>query len=201
MTASRVHAIGVLGSGRVGSVLAGRLAEAGHQVEVGTRENLRTVVERAEIVINATPGETTLELMTSLREPLAGKLLVDVANATVRDSDGLPGALAYPDRSLAEHLQDALPDTQVVKTLNTMLFSVMVNPAGLSVPPTAFLSGNDPAAKTVVAGLLGDLGWPTEQIMDLGDVRTARGTEAFVLLVPHFIRSRGLSPFALTIAS
>jgi 8-hydroxy-5-deazaflavin:NADPH oxidoreductase len=48
--------------------------------------------------------------------------------------------------------------------------------------------------------LLGDLGWPSAWIEDLGDISTARGLEALVLLVPYIIRRRGLVPFALTVA-
>jgi 8-hydroxy-5-deazaflavin:NADPH oxidoreductase len=48
--------------------------------------------------------------------------------------------------------------------------------------------------------LLGDLGWPNDWIEDLGDITSARGVEAVMLLVPHIIRSRGFSPFAFTLA-
>jgi 8-hydroxy-5-deazaflavin:NADPH oxidoreductase len=111
----------------------------------------------------------------------------------------MPGNLCYPNSSLAEHLQQALPNTHVVKTLNTMLFTVIVDPHSLSTPPTAFLSGNDGDAKATVTKLLGDLGWPTDWSLDLGDITTARGTEAVILLVPHILRTRGFAPFALTI--
>jgi len=210
-----LHTIGILGAGRVGTTLAGKLAQAGHDIAVGTRTGTRpddwtgpsfefadhqATARRAEIVINATPGDSALERLTALREPLAGKILIDVSNATRHGADSMPGALSYPGGSLAEHLQDALPDTRVVKTLNTMLFTVMADPRSLSIPPTAFLSGNDPDAKAVVGDLLGDLGWPPEWIMDLGNLATARGTEALVLLVPHVIRGRGFAPFALTLA-
>jgi predicted dinucleotide-binding enzyme len=40
--------------------------------------------------------------------------------------------------------------SDVVKSLNTMLFSVMTAPRGLGMPPTAFVSGNDADAKSVV---------------------------------------------------
>jgi len=111
-----------------------------------------------------------------------------------------PGGLCYPNSSLAEHLQAALPRTRVVKTLNTMLFTVMVNPQHLSTPPTAFLSGDAEDAKAAVASLLGDLGWPAEWITDLGDITTARGPEALMLLVPSLARRYGFAPFALAVA-
>ena len=194
--------IGILGAGRVGTTLARALTAAGHQVTLGRRGNgdHAIVARGADIVVNAPPGDTTLERLTALRAELAGKILVDVSNATHDAADGLPGELCYPGDSLAERLQAALPGTQVVKTLNTMLFTVMTDPGGLTTPPTAYLSGNDEQAKKTVAGLLGDLGWDPAWIEDLGDITTARATEAMVLVVPHVLRRNGFTPFAVSIA-
>ncbi|AHH98147.1 NAD(P)-binding domain-containing protein [Kutzneria viridogrisea] len=205
----------ILGSGRVAAVLADKLAEAGRTVLVGTRNPAEApanwtgrpvefaepeqAVRRAAVVINATPGDSSVRRLEALRDALRDKVLVDVSNATLRGPDGMPAGLVYPGSSLAEHLQQALPGTHVVKALNTMFFTVMANPRALSSPPTAFVSGNDPAAKAVVRGLLADLGWPPAWIEDLGDITTARGTEALVLLVPSILRNRGRKPFALSI--
>ena len=211
--------IGILGTGRVGSGLARELTAAGHEVTLGHRRppeepaapgtgparglrcaDQRTAVATTDIVLNATPGDTTLERLSALGIELAGKILIDVSNATRHSPDGLPSDLCYPGSSLAEKLQRALPATRVVKTLNTMLFPVMTAPAALSTPPTAYLSGNDADAKNITAGLLGDLGWRPEWIEDLGDITTARATEALVLLVPHVLRRRGFQPFAVSLA-
>ncbi|MFC5664916.1 NADPH-dependent F420 reductase [Kitasatospora misakiensis] len=210
--------IGILGAGRVGANLAGKLSAAGHRVTLGVRNpedtaalaagiapqiafaDQRTTARTAEIVINATPGATSLDRLADLRAELSGKLLVDVSNATRDAADGLPGDLCYPGSSLAEQLQAALPDTRVVKTLNTMLFMVMTAPDTLTVPPTAYLSGDDEAAKETVTGLLGDLGWQPGWIEDLGDITTARATEAMILAVPHLLRRHGFKPFAVSLA-
>ncbi|WP_405021153.1 NAD(P)-binding domain-containing protein [Kitasatospora sp. NBC_00070] len=209
--------IGILGAGRVGANLAGKLSAAGHHVTLGVRDpeaaaalatgtapqiafaDQRTTARTADIVINATPGHDSLERLTDLRTELSGKLLVDVSNATRDAGDGLPGDLCYPGSSLAEQLQAALPDTRVVKTLNTMLFMVMTAPEILTTPPTAFLSGDDRNAKETVTGLLGDLGWQPGWIEDLGDITTARATEAMILLVPHVLRRNGFKPFAVSL--
>jgi predicted dinucleotide-binding enzyme len=209
--------IGILGAGRVGSTIAAGFAAAGHDVITGTRDgarpkdwkgpaNVRFADHRgtardAEVLFNATPGDTAVARLGELRSELAGKVLVDISNALRRGENGDPETLIYPNSSVAEHLQQALPDTRVVKTLNTMTFLVMASPEVTSAPPSVFLSGDDEQAKLTVAGLLGDLGWHQDWIVDLGDVRTARGPEAFLLLVPQIISSRGFIPFAMTIAS
>ncbi|MCX4690057.1 NAD(P)-binding domain-containing protein [Kitasatospora purpeofusca] len=194
--------IAVLGNGRVGGNLATALTRAGHRVTAVDRSpgEAAAAARTAEIVINATPGAGSLERLAALREELHGKILVDVSNATTDGPDGLPADLLHPGSSLAEQLQEALPGTRVVKTLNTMLFPVMTAPATLTQAPTAFLSGDDPQAKQTVRELLTDLGWRTEWITDLGGIRTARATEAAVLFVPHIIRSDGFAPFAISIA-
>ncbi|OPC80083.1 NADP oxidoreductase [Embleya scabrispora] len=207
--------IGILGAGRVGANLAHKFAAAGHRVTLGHRSSpedaagadprvsfadQRTTARNADVVINATPGDTALERLSDLRAELAGKILVDVSNATRDADDGLPGELVYRDGSLAERLQAALPDTRVVKTLNTMLFMVMTAPETLATPPTAYLSGDDEQAKEIMAGLLGDLGWRPEWIEDLGGIGTARATEAMILVVPHIMRRHGFRPFAVAIA-
>ncbi|MEV8433941.1 NADPH-dependent F420 reductase [Streptomyces chartreusis] len=195
--------ISILGNGRVGGGLATALNRAGHDVTVADRSPgaAADAARSAHVVINATPGEGSLERLVALREELRGKILVDVSNATVDGPDGLPVDLLHHGSSLAEQLQRALPDTHVVKTLNTMLHSVMTAPATLSQPATVFLSGEDRAAKEIVRGLLLDLGWREEWITDLGGVETARATEAAVLFVPHVIRARGFAPFAISVVS
>ncbi|MFF3757451.1 NADPH-dependent F420 reductase [Streptomyces sp. NPDC002185] len=193
--------IAVLGNGRVGGNLATALTRAGHEVTVAdsTPGAAADVARRARIVINATPGAGSLERLAALRDELRGTVLVDVSNATTDGPDGLPADLLYPGSSLAEQLQEALPETHVVKTLNTMLFPVMTAPTLLGQTPTVFLSGEDAQAKSTVRAVLGDLGWRDEWISDLGGIRTARATEAAILFVPHVIRSGGFAPFAVSI--
>ncbi|MFI5972906.1 NADPH-dependent F420 reductase [Streptomyces sp. NPDC051452] len=194
--------IAVLGNGRVGGNLATALARAGHEVTVADRTPgaAADAARTARIVVNATPGAGSLDRLAALRVELRDKILVDVSNATTDGPDGLPADLIHPGSSLAEQLQEALPETRVVKTLNTMLFPVMTAPATLSQTPTAFLSGDDPQAKQTVRELLTDLGWQEDWIADLGGIQTARATEAAILFVPHVIRSGGFAPFAISIA-
>lgn len=208
--------IAVLGAGRVGDNLARGLAASGHTVTLGVRDptahrtqepgasvpvaDTVSAIRSADLIVNATPGDTTLDRMTALRSELVDRILLDVSNATVRTPDGLPGGLLYPNGSLGERLQAALPDTRVVKGLNTMLFSVMTAPATLSTPPTAFLSGDEAQAKATVRDVLHSLGWQDEWVVDLGPVSTASGTEAIALLVPSLMSVVGFVPFAVSLA-
>src|SRR6266536_3420809 len=122
--------IGVLGTGVVGQTVASKLSEVGHEVKMGTRSD-GTYADAAafgEIVVNATPGAASLEALDAAdADNLAGKTLWDIANP-LDFSQGMPPNLtvAVTD-SLAEQIQRAHPDANVVKALNTVTASVMVD--------------------------------------------------------------------------
>lgn len=213
--------IAILGTGMVGRGLAGRLAELGHSITVGTRDpeastsgsgeyalwlageptvDTRTFAEAAaagEVIINATNGHVSLDVLRLAgAENLAGKILIDLANPIEFGPEGLTLFVKDTD-SLAEQIQRAFPDVRVVKTLNTLNVSMMVNPGQLSEETTVFVSGNDEEAKTTVKGLLADLGHG--DVIDLGDISTARGTEMWLTLWFRLMQSLGTPAFNLKI--
>jgi len=191
--------IGVLGSGMVAQALSARLAELGHDVVIGTRDieklkgwqssNQRVKIgsfaetaAHGEMVFNATNGAASLQAL-AMAEPenLTGKILVDVSNP-LDFSNGFPPSLTVCGTdSLAEQIQRALPHTKVVKTLNTVTARIMVYPQEVAGGDHhVFISANDTDAKAQVTDLLRAFGWIN--IFDLGDLSTARGTEAYMLL-------------------
>jgi hypothetical protein len=142
------------------------------------------VVADHGVVVNATPGSVSLELVEGIgATALAGKILVDVANANTPSFE-----LVYPNSSLAEKLQAALPQTHVVKTMNTAAMAVMTDPATLPAS-SVFVSGDDPGAMTTVTGLLKDFGWPDGSIVDLGGIQSARGPEHYFLMFAALMQS------------
>lgn len=191
--------IGILGTGNVGQALAAGWARAGHDIVLGSRrpdntdlltelkellaagvriESSAAAAEHAEVLVNATPGTASVALLTSLGAPaLAGKVLLDVAVGFNEDE-----TLSHPLVSLGEEIQQAFPDTPVVKTLCTIDRKLMIDPGSLVGPSTVFLSGDDAGAKRSVRALLLDLGWPEDSLLDLGGIKTARGQEHYSLL-------------------
>ena len=88
---------------------------------------------------------------------------------------------ASQDSCLAERIQAAFPKVKVVKSLNTMNCGVMVDPKALAGGDhSVFVSGNDAPAKAAVGELLKSIGWT--DILDLGDVSSARGPEMYMAL-------------------
>ncbi len=70
----------------------------------------------------------------------------------------------------------------------------MVDPKIIEGNHSVFVSGNDSEAKATVILLLGSFGWENKNIIDLGDITTARGTE---MILPLWVRLYGKfqSPF------
>jgi len=210
--------IAVLGTGMVGRAHAARLAELGHNVIVGTRDPRATLARTdadqmgnpsyaewaadhpgiqlatfaaaaagAEVVVNATNGASSLDVLALAgADNLAGKVLLDVANP-LDFSAGLPPTLFVKDTdSLGEQIQRTFPEARVVKSLNTLNADLMVNPKKLPEGSSVFVSGNDEGAKAAVTALLKEYGH--SDIIDLGDITTARGTE---MLLPVWLRLYG----------
>jgi 8-hydroxy-5-deazaflavin:NADPH oxidoreductase len=191
---------GILGTGIVGRTIGSKLLSRGHQVMLGGRSKTHEKGEAwaigekgasygdfaaaasfGELVFLCTKGDGALAAAEAAKSGLTGKILIDVTNP-LDFSRGFPPHLFLSNTdSLGEQLQGALPETQVVKTLNTMACDVMVDPARLGADSDVLMSGNDEAAKASVAGLLREhFGW--KHVVDLGDITTARGTEGYLLL-------------------
>ena len=136
-----------------------------------------------ELIINATAGEHSLDALQSAGTAhLHGKILVDVANP-LDFSRGMPPTLLFCNTdSLGERIQAALPDTRVVKTLNTMNAAVMIDPGQLPEETTVFVAGDDQGARDWVAAelLTAWFGW--RRVVDLGDITAARGLEMWMPL-------------------
>ncbi|HMQ49318.1 MAG TPA: NAD(P)-binding domain-containing protein [Saprospiraceae bacterium] len=143
----------------------------------------------AALLINATSGSGSIEALTAAgTENLKGKTILDIANP-LDFSQGMPPSLFINNTdSLGETLQRSFPEAHIVKSLNTMNCSVMVDPSLIPSDHNAFLSGNEASAKEQVRQLLIAFGWKSDNIIDLGDITTARGTEQ---LLPIWIRLWG----------
>ena len=204
--------VGVLGTGIAGPMVAGKLVELGHEVKMGSREagNEKAVAwaEQAgakagegsfadaasfgEMVVNATNGMASLAALEQAgADNLSGKLLLDVANP-LDFSHGMPPRLSVCNTdSLGEQIQRRFPEAKVVKALNTVNADVMVDPAIVPGSHTLFMCGDDEGAKALVSELLQSFGWPAEDILDLGDISNARGTEMYLPLWVRLFSTTG----------
>jgi predicted dinucleotide-binding enzyme len=146
-------------------------------------DSFPNAAQAGELLLNCISGASTLAALDLAGEQnLAGKILIDLSNP-LDFSKGFPPTLSVcNDSSLAEQIQDAFPRTKVVKSLNTMTASLMVQPDLLKDDHTVFISGNDESAKAAVAEILKAFGWKEKNILDLGDLTTSRGVEMYLPL-------------------
>lgn len=199
--------IAVLGTGMVGNTIGTKLIELGYSVMMGSRSannekaqawvaangekasagTFEDATKFGEIIFNCTKGESSLEAikMAGL-ENFAGKTVIDIANP-LDFSKGMPPSL-IPElsntNSLGEEIQKLIPDANVVKTLNIVNCEVMVDANRSGGDPTMFICGNNADAKEEVKSILQQFKW--SDIIDLGDITTARGTE---MLLPIWLRT------------
>jgi 8-hydroxy-5-deazaflavin:NADPH oxidoreductase len=213
--------VGILGSGSVGQALGAKLVELGHDVILGSRtpndlkskkgytgplsewleqteqkgkiDTLEAATKHGELVINALPAQAALATLEGFKNLLSGKILLDVSNEFDMSKGFPPQSLADDLHSMGENIQTALPDVQVVKSLNTLGPQLMVNPKQLANGKhTVFVSGNSEVAKKVVKDLLSSFGWT--DILDLGDITSSRAVEMLLPIVIHSAMALGLQP-------
>ena len=207
--------IAVLGTGTAGRTLAPALAALGHDVSVGTRDPhdtarredwtgavadlaLRpydTVAEGADLVVNATNGQGSLAALAAVgSDRLAGTVLLDIANP-LDFSAGFPPTLSVKDTdSLAEQIARAFPEARVVKALNTVTASVMVDPGLVGAGDTTVFVASDHAdARALVIELLEQLGW--RDVVEFEELSAARGLEMYLALWVRLMGRLGTAAF------
>lgn len=214
--------IGVLGTGGVGQTVASALVAGGHEVRMGSRSagNEKAVAWAqgagdgasegsfadgagfATLVVNATAGAASLEaLQAAGADNLAGKVILDLSNP-LDFSQGFPPSLTVCNTdSAAEAIQRAFPASRVVKALNTMNSDVMVDPTLVPGAHNVFVAGDDDDAKAQVKALLEGFGWPSNDIMDLGDLSAARGLEMYLPLWLRLLGAVGTGHFNIKVVA
>jgi predicted dinucleotide-binding enzyme len=199
--------IGILGTGMVGNALGKKLVQVGHEVTMGSRSanneaarkwasslgerahiaTFRDAAVFGEIVISCTSGMHSMEALESVGpDPIRGKMLIDVSNPLQQDKEGAMILAFCNTESLGEQIQCAFPQTRVVKALNTVNCDIMIEPSRVPGDHNLFICGNDPDAKKRVTRYLSDwFGWKPDNIIDVGDITAARGTE---MMMPLWMR-------------
>jgi 8-hydroxy-5-deazaflavin:NADPH oxidoreductase len=184
--------VGVIGSGVVAQALGAGFLKHGHEVALGTRDPMKlkdwaakhkgaaikSFAESAafgDVVVLAVAGDVALEAV-KLAGGLAGKTVIDATNP-IGGGPPVNGVLSFftpQNESLMEQLQKAYPGAHFVKAFNSVGNGQMVNPRFAGGRPTMFICGDDAGAKRIVAQILDQFGWETE---DMGAVEAARAIE------------------------
>jgi predicted dinucleotide-binding enzyme len=187
--------LAIIGAGRLGTALATRLEAAGHDLVVASRsieDSERVVaglararaatpadaVVSAEVVILAVRFPDVADALAPMGVRLDGVVLWSCVNALTPDFSGL--AVGFDD-SAAETVARQVPGARVVAALPPFADALAAGtPDYAGRVPTTFLCGDEAAAKTVVAGLVRDIG---AEPVDAGPLASARLVEPAMMLL------------------
>jgi 8-hydroxy-5-deazaflavin:NADPH oxidoreductase len=186
----RIAVVG--GTGDFGLALAQRLAEAGHDVVVGSRDAARAAAKAAEagaagatnedavrgadLVVLAVKAEAALSTAESLADSLSGNVpVLSVASELRFTKQGvLPGE---DSRSIAERTQ-ALLRAPVVSGLHSLAAASLAHGKAEG---DALVCGDHPDAKEIVLELAGAV--VTGRALDAGPLASSRALEGMTAVI------------------
>lgn len=158
------------GTGEQGRGLALRFARAGHRVVIGSRSAERAqevaaaldvnvsgasnedAARAGDVVIVAVPWDGHRELLQSLSEPLAGKIVVDCVNPLGFDKQGA-FALSVEEGSAAQQAAVVLPDSRVVAAFHHISAVLLLDEAVATIDTDVVVLGDDREATDTVQAL------------------------------------------------
>jgi NADPH-dependent F420 reductase len=194
--------IGLLGgTGPQGRGLALRMAAAGHQVLLGSRDAGRAAAvvaellagrdlpvrgvanadaaAGAEVVFLVFPYEGQKALLPGLADAIGDKLVVDVINPLGWDERGA-FLLDVPEGSAAEQAQALLPRARVTSAFHHAPPRVLSD-LERECDTDVLVAGDDPAARATVVELADQI--PGSRGVDAGPLRLSRQLEGFTAVI------------------
>lgn len=188
--------VGILGgTGPQGRGLAYRLAGSGQRVVIGSRSAERAAAAAAEIGLSVTgtdnagaarladivivtvPWDAHAQTLEALREPLAGKLVVDSVNPLGFDRQGA-FALRPPEGSAAQQAAALLPRSRVTAAFHHVSATILSDPAAADVDTDVMVLGDDRADTDLVVQLANRI--PGVRGVFAGRLRNAHQVESLV---------------------
>jgi 8-hydroxy-5-deazaflavin:NADPH oxidoreductase len=183
--------ISIIGAGGMATAVAGRIAKAGHTVEVLSRDPAKAraladklsagattgtygVAPAGDIVILAVPYGSAAAVVADYGDALEDKVIIDITNPVAPDLSGL---VTPHGSSGAQEIAKGLPATaHVVKAFNTVFGHLLAKNGRLD----AFIAADDPGAKARVSTFIESLGL---RPLNVGGLHMASTLEALGLMM------------------
>ncbi|MFD5225883.1 NADPH-dependent F420 reductase [Microbacterium sp. NPDC058342] len=194
--ASRIRTLGIIGAGRLGTLLAKLSSAAGYDVRVAasgdpariaramaavgaSAASVDAVLAAADAVILALPLSSFRSLPA---DRMRGLLVIDAMNYWW-GADGIRPELDDPRSSTSELVQRHLVGARVVKALGHMGYHDVedeARPSGAAGRKAIAIAGDDPDDVAIVADLVDDLGFDPVVAGELASgIMLEPGAEAF----------------------
>lgn len=212
--------IGVLGgTGPAGQGIALRLADAGHEVVVGSRapersasivvdlrakwgDRVRTLesgsnaeAAAADLVVLATVWDASVETARAFSSALAGKTLISMANGLEKGPREMRPVIPA-EGSVSAAVQKAAPEARVAAAFHLIPASELEN-LDDELFSDVLVAADDDAARTTVMDIIDAM--PGLRAFDAGSLANAMGIEALTAaLITINIRHKGQSSLHLT---
>lgn len=183
--------ISIIGAGGMAATIAGRIAKAGHTVEVASRDPAKAqaladklaagattwtygTAPAGDIVILAVPYSGAAAAVADYGDALDGKTIIDITNPISPDATSL---VTPHGSSGAQEIAKGVPNgAHVVKAFNTIFGHVLSKGGRLD----AFIAADDAEAKARVAIFIESLGL---RPLDVGGLHMAQTLEAVGLMM------------------
>lgn len=197
--------VAVIGTGNMANGLAHALANAQHEVVIGSRDpakaaalaekiglgaqggGIAAAASLADVVILAIPFGGAAEAIKEAGE-LAGKVVVDITNPISADYKSL---VIGHTTSAAEEIQALSPNARVVKAFNTIFAQLLPQEARQGKRLQVLVAGDDVAATAQVSTLAESLGF---EAVNAGPLSNSRFIEPIGEMNIHFGYFLGKGP-------
>lgn len=181
----------VIGSGTIGTAVAGIASASGAQVQILARDPEKAAASApsgsasgkvgdpllGDIVVLAIPYAAVGEVLDIYRGQLSGKTVVDVTNPV--DFSTFDSLVVPEGSSATQIIQEAVPEADVVKAFNTNFGATLTAGKVGTTPTTVLVAGDSDTAKQKVIEFVTAGGL---HAIDAGSLKRAHELEAFAFL-------------------